>query len=61
MMEGWEFSWGRAILGAAIGGLAGFKGSADSGSILWWLALPVLVLVYGWRHESDDDDGTVAD
>jgi len=58
----WEFSWGRAILGAALGVLAGYQNHVRSGSALWWLAVPVLVIVIGWRHDSDDDDdGTVAD
>jgi len=61
MLDGWEFSWPRALLGAAIGGIAGYRNSANGGSALWWLALPLLALVFGWRHESDDDNGTVAD
>ena len=60
MFHGWEWSWGRALLGAVFGFIAAYQNYIHSGSAWWWLAFPGLTIMFAWRHP-DDEDGPPVD
>lgn len=43
--EGGGFSWGRAAIGALVGGVIGLIAHFSDASPWWWLALPAGILL----------------
>ena len=60
MFNGREWNWAYALLGAAFGSIAGYVNYVRTGSAWWWLAAPVLTILFAWRHP-DDEDGPPVD
>ena len=46
-LEGLKFRWRHAVVGAIVGAVVGLFGQFLEGHFVWWLAVPLGVLV-GW-------------